>query len=136
MTLIAERRTIETTDPARREANQAFCVEAARLCADLKCRDVRVLDVTGLSPMTDFFVLATGASPRQMRSVVNRVDELAAGHDLHAINSTKRGDGDEVWSAIDLIDVVVHVLGEDARDYYDLDGLWGDAREVEWAREG
>jgi ribosome-associated protein len=122
------------TDPrsARRERALSFCTEAARLCADLKCRDVKVLDVTGKSPVTDFMILATGASPRQMRSVVDQVEDLGKEHDLHAINPTKRSEGGERWTAIDLVDVVVHVFSEEARLFYDLDSLWGDAPEVRW----
>ena len=120
---------------ARLDRARAFCVEAARLCDDLNCRDVRVLDVTGLSPVCDFFLIATGASPRQMRSVVVRVAELAADYDLQPLGPVKRADADEVWTAIDLVDVVAHVFSDEARDFYDLDNLWGDARQILWTRD-
>ena len=128
----------ESMSPERRarvEKALAFGIEAAQLCADLKCRDVRVLDVAGLSPVTDVLVLATGASPRQMRSVGVRVEEAAEPHGLESIIGFKRSTANESWIAIDLIDLVIHVFDEEAREFYDLDGLWGDAREVQWARD-
>lgn len=120
---------------ARLERARQFCVEAAQLCADLKCRDVKVLDVAGVSPMCDYFLLATGASPRQMRSVAEQVKELGEKYDLDAMNPTKRHEGDEQWIAIDLVDVVAHLFAEDARLFYDLDNLWGDVPEVRWSDE-
>ncbi len=116
----------------RLERARAFSILAARLCADLRCKDVRLLEVVNLSPVCDVLVLATGASARQMHSVGQQVEELAEQHDLKSIHSTKRSEGGERWIAMDLFDVVVHVFSEEARDYYDLDGLWPDAPEIKW----
>jgi ribosome-associated protein len=89
-----------------------------------------VLDVTGLSPVTDFFVIATGTSARQMRTVVDEVAELGERQDFAAF--TRSGTEGESWMLLDCIDVVVHVFSADARQFYDLDALWGDAKRVEW----
>jgi ribosome-associated protein len=59
-----------TINPARRLA-----IAMARVCAENRCREVAVLDLRGLSPVTDFFVLATGTSARQMHSAANRAVE-------------------------------------------------------------
>ena len=117
----------------RLESGRRFSIEAARLCADRRCRNVRVLDVSGLSPICDYFVLATGASERQMGTVARDVEELADGFDLRPLQSTRRGEPNERWVAIDLVDVIVHVFSEEARLFYDLDNLWGDAREIHWS---
>ena len=92
-----------------------------------------VLDVSGLSPVTDFLVLATGTSPRQMKTVCDEVEEMAEGHNERPLSRV--GDDSASWTCIDFVDVVVHVFSQDARGYYDLDGLWGDAKPVTW-REG
>jgi len=89
-----------------------------------------VLDVRGISPVTDYMVLATGTSPRQMKTVVDDVEELAAGQGLTPFS--RSGYGSEQWTLIDFVDVIVHIFREDARLYYDLDNLWGDARPVDW----
>lgn len=91
-----------------------------------------VLDVSHVSPVTDFFVIATGSSPRQMRSVCDEINELAESRGFQALGVT---DDNEHWILADFIDVVFHVFSADSREYYDLDNLWGDARRIDW-REG
>ena len=92
-----------------------------------------VLDVSGISPVTDFLVLATGTSARQMKTVCDDVEEMAAQQDERPLSRV--GDDSTSWTCIDFVDVVVHVFNQDARGYYDLDGLWGDAARVEWREE-
>ena len=89
-----------------------------------------MLDVSGISPVTDFLVLATGTSPRQMKTVCDEVEEMAEEKGSRAFSRV--GDDSANWTCIDFIDVVVHVFSAEARSYYDLDGLWGDAKIVEW----
>ncbi|HEX8339836.1 MAG TPA: ribosome silencing factor [Tepidisphaeraceae bacterium] len=105
-----------------------FAKAAAKLAADTRCSAVLVLDVRGLSPVTDFFVIATGTSGRQMKSVSNDIEELAAEHQDHVMNRSI----DEHWVLLDFVNVVVHIFDTDARLYYDLEGLYGDAKRVEW----
>ncbi len=100
------------------------------MASHTRCHGVVVLDVRGLSPVTDFFVIATGTSARQMKSVADDIMEMAAERDEHAMSS--KGLESESWILVDFVDVVVHVLSQDARLFYDLDNLWGDARRVEW----
>lgn len=89
-----------------------------------------VLDVAGLSPVTDFFVLATGTSARQMKTVMDDLEELAEQRKVSCLG--RSGYEGETWMLCDMVDVVVHVFSQEARMYYDLDSLWGDARRVEW----
>ena len=112
------------------EAARQFAVRAARLAANTRCNNVVVLDVSGISPVTDFLVLATGTSPRQMKTVCDEVEEMGEGQNWKPFSRV--GDDSASWTCIDFIDVVVHVFSQDARSYYDLDGLWGDAKPVEW----
>lgn len=107
-----------------------FAIETARLAANTRCHDVAVLDVRGISPVTDFLVLATGTSPRQMRSVCDDLAELAQKNGHQPIGQD--GLEGESWMLIDFVDVVFHVFSAGARSFYDLDGLWGDARNVQW----
>ena len=110
----------------------------ARVCAENRCRDVAVLDLRKLSPVTDFFVVATGTSARQMRSVANRA--VDAGRDLgqrpFGVEGEETAEGPEAsrWILVDYVDVVVHVFTPDSRGYYDLELLWGDAPRVDWRR--
>ena len=111
---------------------EAFAVEAARLAADLNCTDVIILNVTGLSPLTHYLVIATGTSDRQMRSVAEEI----------AIEGKKDGfrrygtdeDKAATWIVADFVEVVVHLFEPSTRGYYDLEMLWGDATTVSWHR--
>lgn len=104
--------------------------QAARLAADTRCRDVTVLDLRKLWPVADFLVVATGTSQRQMRSVCDEIEELAARAGAKAFS--RSGYEGQTWIVIDFIDVVVHVFSPEARSYYDLDNLWGDAPKIPW----
>ncbi len=121
------------TSTARRLA-----IALARVCAETRCREVAVLDLRGLSPVADFFVLATGGSARQMLTVAERAVE--AGRELgekpFGVEGTQNDEGVEVgrWVLIDYVDVVVHVFTDESRTYYDLELLWGDAPRVDWQR--
>jgi ribosome-associated protein len=117
-----------TTNSA--EAARQFAIEAARLAANTRCHNVVVMDVRGISPVTDYLVLATGSSARQMRTVLDEVTEFGQQRGFGCI-SHGRQEG-ETWLLCDMVDVVVHIFTQDARMYYDLDSLWGDAKRVEW----
>ena len=111
------------------ESSHAFALEAARLAANTRCHNVAVLNVHGLSPVCDYFVLASGTSARQMRSVADEIDELAEKLGLKSMH-TDGYDG-ESWILVDFVDVIVHLFSDEARAYYDLDNLWGDAKREE-----
>ncbi len=113
------------------ETARRFAVEAARLAANTRCTNVAVLDVSRVSPVTDFFVIATGSSGRQMRSVAEEIEELGRPQGFKALGRHGH-EGDSAWMLTDFVDVVIHIFSPEARGYYDLDGLWGDAGIVDW----
>ena len=105
----------------------------ALLCAELadsrKAENLVVLDMRGLSTITDFFVLATGTSEPHVRAIWNEITlKLKKGHGI----ATHPPEGGRVnkWVVIDYYDVVVHVMHSVIREQYDLDGLWNDAPNV------
>ncbi len=116
----------------RTTAAHDFAIELAKLAANTRCSNVVILDVRGLSPVTDYFVIATGTSARQMRSVCDDAAEFGEQHEHRPLALC--GMEGETWMLIDFVDVVMHVFNAEARAYYDLDNLWGDATRVEWAR--
>jgi ribosome-associated protein len=75
-------------------------------------------------------IVATGTSPRQMRSVCDEIADM--GEKVSYTPLASNGTEGETWMLIDFVDVVVHVFSQDARQFYDLDNLWGDASKVEW----
>lgn len=110
----------------------AFGVEVARLLHDDKCTDVLVLDVRKLSQVTDYIVIASGTSDRQMRSVLHHVEELGAQRGMNTFRS--HTDERATWLLADFVDVVVHLFEPNVRAHYDLEMLWGDAPRLLWER--
>ena len=109
-----------------------FAMELARIAHENKSEDVIALDVRGISPVTDFTVIGTGTSQRQIRAVTDRVVEY--GKKIGERPFGLCGYGTATWIVIDYVDVVFHIFAKPYRDYYDLELLWGDAPRLEWAR--
>lgn len=116
----------------RERVVRAFNVEAARLLKDLHCEQILLLDVRGLSDLTDFILIATGTSDRQIKGVAGQVTDLAGGYGLERFGSER--DADSTWLVLDFIDTIVHLFEPAARAHYDLEMLWGDAPKVAWRR--
>jgi ribosome-associated protein len=115
---------------AQLDAARTFAIDTAKLLADTRCSQIVVLDVSGVSPVTDFLVIATGTSPRQMKTACDSVEEIAEPRDFRALS--RSGDTTSNWTCIDFVDVVIHVFSGEARNFYDLAGMWGDAAQVAW----
>lgn len=117
----------------KEEAARAFAIAAARSMHDDKCTDVVALDVRGRSQVTDFIVVGSGASERQMRSAGQRVADLGETSGFALFRSNKDQPG-QTWFVLDFVDVVAHVFEPGARAYYDLEMMWGDAPRLAWER--
>ena len=99
------------------------------LADDKKAEDIVVLDVSDLSSVTDYFVIASGTSEPHLRAIVDEItDKLREEHDLRprAIDGTLH----TAWVVLDYFDVIVHIMRQDVRERYDLETLWGDAPRV------
>jgi len=110
----------------------------ARLCREFaenkKAEDLVILDVRKLSSVTDYFVIASGTSEPHLRAVVEEIStQLREQHDVRprAVDGTVHG----AWVVLDFFDVIVHVMRQDVRERYDLEGLWGDAPRVRVRRK-
>ncbi len=109
-----------------------FAIQTARLAAEHQAGDVVILDVRGISPVTDYYVIGSGTSERQMRAVFDAIREYA-----RTINERPfglAGYDTATWMLLDYVDVVIHLFAPKYREYYDLELLWGDAPRVEWSR--
>ena len=98
---------------------------AAGLALDLKADDVVVLDLRGVSSATDFFVLANGNSDIQVRAISEHIIEQLAKEGVRPLHV--EGLDRARWVLLDFVDFVVHVFHPQAREFYQLELLWGDA---------
>lgn len=108
-------------------------IDRAQLCAtyvlDKKAFNVRILDVRNISSLTDFLVIASGSSDRQVSAAADSVHMgLKKNHETLPIGIEGLNEGR--WVLIDYGDVMVHIFHEPVRLFYDLDGLWSDAKEI------
>lgn len=120
-------------DPDRssqREASLQTALRCARLADEYRCRDVVVLDLTELTPIIDFFVIATGTSPRQMHAVAEEIHRVLKSQGHKRLGC--EGFDAATWILADYGDVALHLFDEETRKKYDLEHLWADAKPVDW----
>ncbi len=103
---------------------------AARAAADKQATDIVVLDVHELIVITDYFVICSASTKRQVKTVIEEIEHAVRGLGEKPIR--REGEEDGGWWLIDYFDVVVHVFGDEERAYYDLERLWRDAPRLEW----
>jgi len=113
-------------------AARDLAIEAARIAHDDHGEDVLILDLRGISPVTDYFVIATGTSDRQLRSVCDEIVTHGKGKGHRVWQVAGRDSGE--WIVMDFVDVVVHLFEQSRRSYYDLELIWGEAPRVDWKR--
>ncbi len=112
----------------KRSNEEKFALAAAKIAAERHCTDIVVLDLKGMSPATDYFVIATGTSDRQMRTVADEISDAAREFDMSRFG--RAGYEKSRWILLDFVNVVVHLFDSQYRDYYDLELLWGDAKRL------
>ncbi|MGZ6142896.1 MAG: ribosome silencing factor [Myxococcales bacterium] len=111
------------------EDSRRTAVAAARAAQEKKAEEVVVLDLRGVSGYTDFLVIGSGTSDRQIEAIADSVEKelKAQGHRVVGSEGQRGGR----WVLLDFGDVVVHVFHRDERAHYDLEGLWADAPRIE-----
>ncbi|HEY8449085.1 MAG TPA: ribosome silencing factor [Bacillota bacterium] len=102
---------------------------AAAAASEKKANDVRVLDVSSITLVTDFLVICSAGNSIQVRAIADHVEERleAQGRQPRGIEGYKEGR----WVLLDYGDVIVHVFLQEEREYYSLERLWGDAKPVD-----
>ena len=105
-------------------------IAAARAASAKQAEDIVILDVSEIIVITDHFVICTAGSHRQIRTVIDAVEEALRGLGVKPVR--REGESEAGWWLLDYVDVVVHVFGPEEREYYDLERLWSDAPRVEW----
>ena len=105
---------------------EALVDRIASIASDRKAIDIRVLDVRGMVGYTDFFVICSGNTERQTKAIHDAIHlELKASDGL--MPRRVEGDRQARWILMDYLDAVVHIFTPDAREFYRLEQLWGEA---------
>ena len=92
---------------------------------DMKAKEILSLDIKDISNFADWFIIATASSSRNAKAISNKIIEEVKLNKLHVIGV--EGQEDSEWVLIDCGDVVINVIQQEAREFYDLESLWGEA---------
>jgi ribosome-associated protein len=118
--------TTSTTSPTSNSL--ALAQRAAQIAIDHKAQDVVLLDLRGVTDMTDFFLIASGTSDTHVRSIGQHLveDMKKEGSPAHHVEGLEKGR----WVLLDYVDFVVHVFHPTLRNFYQLERLWADAEQI------
>ena len=96
--------------------------------SDKKGEDIKIIDITGISVLADYFIIANGNSDSQVNALVDNVEEELhkAGYPL----KQREGQASGSWVLLDFGDIIVHVFDRENRLYYDLERIWKDGKDI------
>ncbi len=101
----------------------------AAIASDKKAMDIRVIDLRGIVSYTDFFVICSGNSERQTKAIHDAIHQSLK-DEQGLLPRRAEGSGEARWILLDYLDCVVHIFTPEARSYYRLEQLWGEAPAV------
>ena len=96
--------------------------------SDKKGEDIKIIDITGVSVLADYFIIANGNSDSQVNALVDNVEE-----ELHKAGyylKQREGRANSSWILLDFGDIIVHVFDKENRLFYDLERIWKDGRDI------
>ena len=114
--------------PAENAAALKLAQTIAQAVVEKKATDVVILDVRGMASYADYLVLASGESERQVAAMADGVSQVLKPRGVRPVSTEGQEGGS--WVLLDYADVVAHFFQEDSRTFYDLEGLWADAKRV------
>lgn len=99
-----------------------------RALEDKKANDIRIIDISNVSVIADYFVIASGANTNQVQAMADNVQESLgrAGYEPRQVE----GYGSASWILMDYNDIIVHIFSEESRMFYDLERIWRDGRDI------
>ena len=119
--------------PAVERRSLELAIAAAKTAEENRGGDVVILDMRKLTPIFDYFVLATGSSRRQLHAMSEEIDHKLE-DDLNDQRMGREGYDESRWILLDYGSVVIHLFDAETRSYYALEELWGDALRVPFAK--
>jgi ribosome-associated protein len=114
---------------AARSSSREAAIEAARILEEHKGEETVVLDVGGLSSVTDYFVISTARSSAHVAGLLRALTQLFHARGIHPLHGYK-GRPETGWLLLDCGDFIIHVMAREQREFYDLERLWFKAERV------
>lgn len=101
----------------------------SKACEDKKAFDIKILDISELSSIGDYFVIASGNSTTQVAAIADEIEEKMEKSGFELLQ--KEGQNSARWILLDFGDIIVHVFHKEARAFYNLERLWADSNKIE-----
>jgi len=102
---------------------------ACRALSEKKAEDLRVIEISEISPLADYFIIATGSNTNQIHAMVDAVDE-ALTKEEHQVKQIE-GNRNSSWVLMDYGDIIVHIFSQEDRLFYNLEKIWTDGKRIE-----
>ncbi len=102
---------------------------ACRALSEKKAEDLRVIEISEISPLADYFIIATGSNTNQIQAMVDAVDE-ALTKEEHQVKQIE-GNSNSSWVLMDYGDIIVHIFSQEDRLFYNLEKIWTDGKRIE-----
>ncbi|MFT4176410.1 MAG: ribosome silencing factor [Luteolibacter sp.] len=110
---------------------EELALACAKAADEIQAEDIRVWDMRGVSGLTDFMVVCSGSSMPHLRAILRDISgHVAEWHGEKPAFS--EGNAESRWVVLDYVDVMVHVMHNELREFYGLENVWADAKEVDW----
>jgi ribosome-associated protein len=119
-----------TTKKTKAALSKELARTVAQAAYDIKGEDITVMDLSKLSDFTDFFIIVTGRSDRQVQAICSNIEDVLAKKKIRPISIEGYQKGH--WVLIDYGSVVAHIFYEEVRSFYALEKLWSDAPRVKF----
>ena len=121
---------VDPTETSQIQTATPTWLVAVRAAESKKATDIKVLDLTGITSFADYFVICTGANQRQIQAIADEV-ALQLKQQARELPISIEGYNQAEWVLADYADLLVHIFSPKAREYYDLERLWRNAKPVE-----
>lgn len=104
-------------------------LETAKILSSKKGKDIKVIEISDVSVLADYMVIATGTNSTHVKALADTVEEKL--DEMGISVSHIEGHRSNSWVLLDYVDIIVHVFSNEAREYYDLERLWQDGKEID-----
>ncbi len=109
--------------------SRKMAIAAYHALNDKKAEDIRIIDISEISPIADYFLIATGTNNNQIQAMIDAVQETLS-KDGYTVNQIE-GNRSSSWILMDYRDIIIHVFSKEDRLFYDLERIWTDGKRVE-----
>ena len=103
-----------------------YCSDAGRPLEEKKGESILLLDIRGLAPFADFFIICSGTSDRMLQALAEAAIEIV--HKQYHLSGRIEGQPQDGWILVDFGDIILHLFSAERRDYYRLEELWNQAK--------